>query len=227
MTRGINVEEKLDSPSFKPEKRTNEAARRGYWAEIRWPHPGARALHLACEFAQDDVARMLISGGAKIDESDSAGWRPLHHAAFSGRPQIVQFLLERGAAPDAKTSDGFTALALGFREQESSSVNIQNRNSVTDMLQLAMLNAKTSKLKQLKANLLPTTGTGKSKTAMQRNQVWHTAQLAEKVHHSETVMENGVSNQTDRESYISRQDTGLSELDSTPVLNEAPSRYQY
>lgn len=46
ITRGVSIEEKLGSPSFKPQKRTNEAARKGYWAEIRWPHPGARPLHL-------------------------------------------------------------------------------------------------------------------------------------------------------------------------------------
>ena len=46
ITRGVSIEERLASPNFKPNKRTNEAARKGYWAEIRWPHPGARPLHL-------------------------------------------------------------------------------------------------------------------------------------------------------------------------------------
>nr|POE88334.1 isoform 2 of ankyrin-3 [Quercus suber] len=223
MTRGVSVEEKLNSPSFKPEKRTNEAAKRGYWAEIRWPHTGARALHLACEFARDDVARMLISGGAKFDESDSAGWRPLHHAAFSARPDIVQFLLEQGAAPDAKTNDGFTPLSLGFREQVLSPADIQARNRVTDMLQVSMLGTKTSRFRQLKANLLPTTGTGKSKSATQRNQIWHTAQLAENLHQTDIMDEGEVNSQTDRGSSMFRQDTGLSELDSSPAAFEAPA----
>lgn len=47
ITRGANIEERLESPSFKTNKKTNEAARKGYWCEIRWPHAGARPLHLA------------------------------------------------------------------------------------------------------------------------------------------------------------------------------------
>ena len=50
VTRGVNLEERLDYPNFRPSKKTNEAAQKGYWAEIRWPHSGARALHLALEF---------------------------------------------------------------------------------------------------------------------------------------------------------------------------------
>lgn len=46
LTRGVSTEVKLASPDFKPTKKTNEAARKGYWAEIRWPHSGARPLHL-------------------------------------------------------------------------------------------------------------------------------------------------------------------------------------
>ena len=52
ITRGVNIEEKLAWPSFHPGKRTNEAARKGYWAEIRWPHAGARGIHLALEYVQ-------------------------------------------------------------------------------------------------------------------------------------------------------------------------------
>lgn len=100
MTRGVSIGEKLSSPSMKAEKHTNEAARRGYWAEIRWPHAGARPLHIALEFGRDDVASMLIAGGAKLEESDTYGWRPLHYAAFSCRVEMVELLLSRGATPD-------------------------------------------------------------------------------------------------------------------------------
>lgn len=177
MTRGNSIEEKLTTPAFKPEKRTNQAARRGYWAEIRWPHSGSRPLHLALEFGHNDVANMLISGGAKLDESDSRGWRPLHTAAWSCRPEMVELLLQKGVTPDAKTVDGHTALTLGFREY-GLDVPLESRNRIHDMLSMAIARAKKSKLKQM-ASFMNSASPSESKTANQRNLAWHTAQLAE------------------------------------------------
>jgi ankyrin repeat protein len=188
MTRGISIEEKLLTPSFKPEKRTNEAARRGYWAEIRWPHSGARPLHLALEFGHDDVALMLISGGAKIDEADSRGWRPLHYAAFHCRPDMLQLLLQKRATVDAKTDDGHTPLTLGFREYGNSADSSQ-RWKIRDMLQLAMLGQKKSKLRSLS---FKSSGSEPSKIAARRNLAWHTAQLAESLYQKDnSAMDEG------------------------------------
>lgn len=186
MTRGVNIEEKLVAPSFKPEKRTNAAAKRGYWAEIRWPHAGARPLHLALEFAHDDVASMLISGAAKVDEADSRGWRPLHHAAFACRTEMVRLLLQKGATPDARTDDGHTPLTLGFREYGLTTDHNQ-RMCIIEMLQAAMANQKKSKIRSLKG--LKNPGSSQSKTACQRNLAWHTAQLAEALYQASDVAE--------------------------------------
>jgi len=186
MTRGVNIEEKLVAPSFKPEKRTNAAAKRGFWAEIRWPHAGARPLHLALEFAHDDVATMLISGAAKVDEADSRGWRPLHHAAFACRTEMVRLLLQKGATPDAKTDDGHTPATLGFREYGLTADHNQ-RMSILEMLQIAMANQKRSKIRSLKSFMNP--GSSQSKTAAQRNLAWHTAQLAEALYQTSDAAE--------------------------------------
>ena len=187
MTRGISIEEKLMTPSFKPEKRTNAAARRGYWAEIRWPHSGARPLHLALEFGYDDVAKMLISGGARVDEGDSRGWRPLHHAAFSCRPEMVELLLQKGATPDATTVDGYTALSLGCREY-GLTVDQHQRFRVVDLLESAMAGRKKSKLKSLTGFM--TNSSSSSRTSSQRNLAWHTAQLAEALYQAKSACDD-------------------------------------
>ncbi|KAK5123201.1 hypothetical protein LTR85_003400 [Meristemomyces frigidus] len=176
MTRGINIEERTTTPSFKPEKRTNAAARRGYWAEIRWPHSGARPLELALEFGHDDAANMLISGGAKIDEGDSRAWRPLHYAAFSCRPDMVDLLLQKGATADAKTVDGHTALTLGFREF-GLTADRDERLRVVERLEIGMAGRKKSRMPSLTGFMA--SAPSQSKTAIQRNLAWHTAQLAE------------------------------------------------
>lgn len=176
ITRGVSLEERLASPSFKPREMTNEAARRGYWAEIRWPHPSARPLHLALEFSQDEVANTLIAAGAKIEEGDSEGWKPLHYAAFNARIHMVELLLNRGASPHATTAMGNTPLSLGFRES-GLTATYEEKLQVCELLQAAMNAHKRSKFRKLSDAM--TAPLNKSREVGERNKIWHTAQLAD------------------------------------------------
>ena len=78
LARGISIEEKLGATSYNPTKQTHSAVKIGLWAEARWPYPGSRLLHLALDFGREEIAKFLIHHGAKVDERDSEGWRPLH-----------------------------------------------------------------------------------------------------------------------------------------------------
>lgn len=71
------------------------------------------------------LTRLLLEGGAYINESDSQGQTPLMVACrtqhtdtqSASRVQIVQFLLERGADPNIQDKAGRTALMHACREQ--------------------------------------------------------------------------------------------------------------
>ncbi|KAI7152825.1 hypothetical protein KC349_g8747 [Hortaea werneckii] len=211
ITRGVSVEEKLMTPAFKPEKRTNAAARRGYWGEIRWPHSGARPLHLALEFGHTDVARVLIAGGVKIDEGDSRAWRPLHYATFGCLPEMIDLLLRRGVTVDAKTIDGHSALTLGFREY-GLSADQSTRMKAVKLLEAAFASQKGSK---------PPAGPSPSRTATQRNHYWHTAQMAESIYLSKPS-----SSDDDAQSYESSSvgtTSGSIGSDEQMLINRARS----
>ena len=113
LQQGANVEEKLGSSSIKKDQ-THKIIEEGYWAEARWPYPGSRALHLACEYGHEQIANLLISRGAKLEASCGEGWQPLHHAAYFGSSTLVETLLQGGVNPHAITNEGKTASALGF-----------------------------------------------------------------------------------------------------------------
>ncbi len=108
------VEEKLGTSSIKKDQ-THRIVDEGYWAEARWPYPGSRPLHLACEYGHYEIASNLISKGAKLEAICSEGWRALHHAAFNGSSALVKLLLEAGCYPWAETDEGHTTRGLGFR----------------------------------------------------------------------------------------------------------------
>jgi len=71
---------------------------------------GFSALGLAAFFAQPACARALVDAGAPIDEPSRNAMRvtPLHSAVASRQHEIVAWLLERGADPNARQHGGFT-----------------------------------------------------------------------------------------------------------------------
>ena len=113
LQQGANIEEKLGSTSIK-KNQTHKMVEDGYWAEARWPYPGSRPLHLACEYGHDEIASFLISKGAKMEATCSEGWQPLHHAAYFGSSAMVEMLLNGGVNPHATTNEAKTAQKLQF-----------------------------------------------------------------------------------------------------------------
>ena len=74
------------------------------------------ALHAALAGRRNDIAKMLVDGGADVNARQHGGWVPLHSAAANGDREIVDFLLSRGADRTA-TNDAGTSAASIARER--------------------------------------------------------------------------------------------------------------
>ncbi|MCJ1383478.1 Ankyrin repeat domain-containing protein 44 [Xylographa soralifera] len=134
--QSVKIEEKLGSPTVKKDQ-THRMIEDGYLAEARWPYPGSRPLHLACEYGHYQIASNLISRGAKLEASCSEGWRPLHHAAFNGSSDLVDLLINANCYPWAETEEGKTPQALQFRTA-GSPISQEEKDKVRMLLQAAM-----------------------------------------------------------------------------------------
>lgn len=67
----------------------------------------------ACLVDSDSIGTMVHAEGGDVNASNTAGWSPLHHAAFLGSEQLAAALLASGAAPFARTAVlGYTALHI-------------------------------------------------------------------------------------------------------------------
>ena len=68
---------------------------------------GMTALHWAAERGHEELARVLITAGAKLEPVTRLGaYRPVHLAAKGGHVRVLRALLEGGASPTVATSTG-------------------------------------------------------------------------------------------------------------------------
>ena len=97
----------------------------------------ATPLHYA---SANDVVEALLEKGAIIDANDKYQQTPLHNAARDGRIDVLAYLLQRGANPNAQNVDGWTPLCIAAEVdqvgaittllEQSADVNINAQTSI-------------------------------------------------------------------------------------------------
>jgi hypothetical protein len=90
---------------------------------------GETAVMLAALKGDLALVRRLVERGAAINQS---GWNALHYAASGPEPQVVAWLIERGAELDARSPNGTTALMMAARygNEQSADLLIARQASV-------------------------------------------------------------------------------------------------
>jgi ankyrin repeat protein len=86
---------------------------------------GETPLLLVCENPADEVeiVKVIVNAGADVNEPDENGWSPLHAALYLMNLATAQFLLSRGANPNAQDKFGLTpvmalTLSTNFKKEE-------------------------------------------------------------------------------------------------------------
>ena len=82
------------------------------------PHGGDTALLFAARSGDLASARLLVASGASVNDADAWGVSATVLAAHSGFTALVEFLLERGADPNAAAA-GFTALHAAIMRRDT------------------------------------------------------------------------------------------------------------
>ena len=85
------------------------------------PHGGDTALMFAARVGDLTSAKLLIGAGANVNDADAWGLSALVLAAHSGYTDLVAFLLDRGADPNAAKA-GFTALHAAIMRRDETMV---------------------------------------------------------------------------------------------------------
>ena len=77
-----------------------ELIKTGFGIEPSWP------INLAAEGGHEEVLKLLIKRGARIDHPEGEGYTALIWAVSRGHESIVKLLLDAGADPRFKGFDG-------------------------------------------------------------------------------------------------------------------------
>ena len=80
--------------------------------------PGWTPLHYAAASGDNDIARLLLAHGARLDAQSppaSGKFTPLMMAAREGHEDTAVFLLGQGADPKLKNGEGLTAAEIARR----------------------------------------------------------------------------------------------------------------
>ena len=85
------------------------------------PHGGDTALLFAARVGDAASARLLVEGGANVDDHDAWGVSATTLAVFAGHGEIARYLLEKGANPNADGA-GFTALQCAIMRRDEPTV---------------------------------------------------------------------------------------------------------
>jgi ankyrin repeat protein len=87
------------------------------------PHGGDTALMFAARVGDLESARLLVAAKANVDDSDAWGVSATALAAHAGYGDVVAFLLDRGADPNAARA-GFSALHAAVMRRDRPMVRL-------------------------------------------------------------------------------------------------------
>jgi uncharacterized protein len=89
---------------------------------------GYTALTGAVSQNHNEIAKILVKNGARVNHGYEGGFTPLMHAAYAGNIELVSFLLQNGADPMAKNTEGKNALAFAQEKNNNQIIELLRKN---------------------------------------------------------------------------------------------------
>jgi ankyrin repeat protein len=108
----------VPGPTQKRSNSASTAPARTLQGMLYFSFEGDTPLFYAAMFGRQDVARLLLAHGAKVNTRNTRGETPLHVAAAHGQPEMTKLLLQAGADSTLTNQSGDTPLRIAERNDD-------------------------------------------------------------------------------------------------------------
>ena len=92
---------------------------------------GFTALTGAVTENHNEIVKVLVKNGARVNHRYEGGFTPLMHAAYSENAELVRFLLQNGADPAAKNGEGKSPLTFAQEKNNSQIIELLRKNGAS------------------------------------------------------------------------------------------------
>ena len=79
-------------------------------------------LHLASQFGNTAIAKLLLEHGADANANDQEGLTPLHYASRKGESELISLLIHYKAKVNAMSNNGWTPLRFLMSDEDLESL---------------------------------------------------------------------------------------------------------
>lgn len=79
----------------------------------------------------NEIAKVLVKNGARVNHRYEGGFTPLMHAAYNENVELVGFLLQNGADPTAKNGEGKSPLTFAQEKNNSQIIELLRKNGAS------------------------------------------------------------------------------------------------
>ena len=100
---------------------------------------GVTPLFTACEEGHTEVASLLLTNGAAVNQAKGDGITPLYIACYGGHTEVASLLLTNGAAVNQADGDGTTPLFVACQEGSLALVKLLSSYSASRTLVNGMM----------------------------------------------------------------------------------------
>ena len=79
----------------------------------------------------NEIAKVLVKNGARVNHRYEGGFTPLMHAAYNENVELVSFLLQNGADSTAKNGEGKSPLTFAQEKNNSQIIELLRNNGAS------------------------------------------------------------------------------------------------
>lgn len=105
-------------------------------ADVNAIQDGLAPLLIAASSGNEEIATLLINGGANVTAMTMRGWTALHYAVWNGNMKMLELLIDSGATKRLEDANGLVGIPGGMVQDMFTPLELAHRKNFTEIADL-------------------------------------------------------------------------------------------